>query len=167
MSEKKIDDKQYVEVLGETCIDGGTCHHACTTRCFRRECCTHFSSYSGPWAYPKPAAEQSAPGEVEEVERIGYAWVNRYNDAVDHVAPFPPTEGGVSYGEPLMAIDQHNRIVAQLAARDAGEVRVPVELAERILKRPFDAEECLTLDRQDALEELRALLVQRERGEQS
>ncbi|QIW89252.1 hypothetical protein 8P_051 [Pseudomonas phage 8P] len=43
------------EVLGKTCIDGGTCHHKCTTRCFRRECCTHFSDYSGPWAYDKPA----------------------------------------------------------------------------------------------------------------
>ncbi|MBB3017625.1 hypothetical protein FHR70_000665 [Microvirga lupini] len=43
------------EVLGERCIDGGTCHHDCKTRCFRRECCTHFSDYTGPWAYPTEA----------------------------------------------------------------------------------------------------------------
>lgn len=34
------------EVLGSTCIDGGKCHHACTERCFRRECC-HPLSASG------------------------------------------------------------------------------------------------------------------------
>ncbi|HZW25150.1 MAG TPA: hypothetical protein VFF26_06685 [Gallionella sp.] len=43
------------EVLGETCIDGGKCHHACADRCFRRECCAPLSGYSGPWAYA-PAA---------------------------------------------------------------------------------------------------------------
>lgn len=31
--------KQWTEKLGETCMDGGTCHHQCTTKCFRRECC--------------------------------------------------------------------------------------------------------------------------------
>jgi hypothetical protein len=46
------------EVLGETCADGGKCHHACTDRCFRRECCAPFSDYTGPWSY--------APAEVPE-----------------------------------------------------------------------------------------------------
>ena len=55
-----------------------------------------------------------AQDELEAVQTIGYAWINRYNDGVDHVAPFPPTDGGVSFGEPLMAVEQHNRIVAAL-----------------------------------------------------
>ena len=30
------------EKLGETCMDGGTCHHkeSCTERCFRRQFCS-------------------------------------------------------------------------------------------------------------------------------
>ncbi len=39
------------EILGERCIDGGKCHHLCSERCFRRECCTHFSDYVGEWVY--------------------------------------------------------------------------------------------------------------------
>lgn len=42
------------ERLGETCVDGGKCHHACKSHCFRRACCGHFSDYSGPWAYKPP-----------------------------------------------------------------------------------------------------------------
>lgn len=44
------------EVLGKTCADGGTCHHHCKERCFRRECCTPFSGYAGPWTYEEPKA---------------------------------------------------------------------------------------------------------------
>jgi hypothetical protein len=59
------------EVLGKTCADGGTCHHRCDERalrpelnlqpgrCFRREGCSPFSDYSGPWAYDKP--EEAMP----------------------------------------------------------------------------------------------------------
>ena len=39
------------EKLGETCIDGGECHHKCKEKCFRRECCSPFIDYQGPWAY--------------------------------------------------------------------------------------------------------------------
>lgn len=105
----------------ERCVNLMYFYQACD------ECGAWGHNDSGPCLCTK-TAEQSAPGEVEEVERIGYAWINRYNDAVDHVAPFPPTDGGVSYGEPLMTVAQHERIVAHLAARDAGEARVPVEL---------------------------------------
>lgn len=32
------------EKLGETCMDGGTCHHDCKDKCFRRECCEPLSA---------------------------------------------------------------------------------------------------------------------------
>lgn len=55
------------EVLGKTCIDGGKCHHYCHKRidgrCFRRDFCSPFSDYNGPWAYP----------EVEAIEMPGCA----------------------------------------------------------------------------------------------
>ena len=44
------------EQLGSVCADGGTCHHQCTERCFRRECCAPFSDYVGPWSYATPPA---------------------------------------------------------------------------------------------------------------
>lgn len=48
------------EILGETCIDGGKCHHKCADQCFRRQCCEPFSDYTGPWGYdaPQPASAQ-------------------------------------------------------------------------------------------------------------
>ncbi|RRV41300.1 hypothetical protein EGJ86_07390 [Pseudomonas sp. o96-267] len=67
----------------------------------------------------------AAGSAVEEVEPIGYAWINRYNQAVDHVAPFPPTDGGVSYGERLMTVSQHERIVAGLSAQQPGAGSMP------------------------------------------
>ena len=36
--------KIWPEHLGSTCMDGGRCHHACTTTCFRREYCVPLSS---------------------------------------------------------------------------------------------------------------------------
>jgi len=60
---------QPTEVLGETCLDGGKCHHRCKIRCFRRECCSPFSTYSGPWAYEHPVTEQPAsPAPLEKGE---------------------------------------------------------------------------------------------------
>lgn len=47
----QADESLPGEVLGQTCADGGRCHHGCERRCFRRECCTHFSDYTGPWEY--------------------------------------------------------------------------------------------------------------------
>jgi len=41
----------WIEVVGETCIDGGTCHHSCTEKCFRRVCSEPLAGYKGPWAY--------------------------------------------------------------------------------------------------------------------
>ncbi len=53
--------EEHNEVLGESCIDGGKCHHNgyCTGegKCFRRECCSPFTGYEGPWKYeeePEP-----------------------------------------------------------------------------------------------------------------
>lgn len=51
------------EALGQTCADGGKCHHNCDTRCFRREWCEPLSGYTGPWAYDAthPQATEPAP----------------------------------------------------------------------------------------------------------
>jgi hypothetical protein len=35
----KSQDTSTSEKLGETCMDGGTCHHECKDKCFRRESC--------------------------------------------------------------------------------------------------------------------------------
>ena len=47
-----VDDARGTrEQLGKQCIDGGKCHHACTERCYRRECCGPLTGYVGPWSY--------------------------------------------------------------------------------------------------------------------
>lgn len=62
----------------------------------------------------------------------------------------------------LMTVAQHERIVAQLAARDAGEVRVPAELLTILASEGLSETES---DRYvDAVMDARALLAQRERG---
>ncbi|WP_395504771.1 hypothetical protein [Ectopseudomonas hydrolytica] len=125
-------------------------------------------------------AEQSAPGEVEEVEVVGYRFFH-----VDHGYIFRRThiyEGNPSLeAHSLMTVAQHKRLMAaeiqkrfdgneqssrehreelaQLAARDAGEVRVPVELLQRCASRLHNMMQA------DLEAELRALLAQRERGE--
>lgn len=76
------------EVLGETCIDGGKCHHGCKERCFRRQCCEPFSDYSGPWEY---AAETDSPQPAEpivsDVEAIVRLLESR--EWAEHVATTP------------------------------------------------------------------------------
>jgi len=51
------------EILGDRCIDGGTCHHDCKDLCFRRECCSPFSDYVGPWSY------QETPSIGRQIEQ--------------------------------------------------------------------------------------------------
>lgn len=54
------------EVLGETCMDDGTCHHKdiCTERCFRRECCVPLNHAMNEgltmeqWRYPNETSEK-------------------------------------------------------------------------------------------------------------
>lgn len=47
---------------------------------------------------------------------------------------------------------------AMVAAADGGKL-IPLELLMRVCAQPFDIEECMTIDRASALEELRALLA--------
>lgn len=63
-----------VEKLGDTCIDGGACHHRCATLCYRRQHCEHFSDYSGPWRYSEPQAAQ-----------VPAAWVAMVTELVRHI----------------------------------------------------------------------------------
>ena len=82
---------QAAEVLGERCIDGGKCHHACKDRCFRRECCSPFSDYTGPWEYkaapqpqPQPQASANTSGEYEALAQSA-ATAARRKVALTHV----------------------------------------------------------------------------------
>jgi len=60
------------EQLGARCADGGKCHHQCTERCFRRECCAPFSDYVGPWSYTTPPAQPP-------VQEKPYAYANPHD----------------------------------------------------------------------------------------
>lgn len=116
-----------------------------------------------------PAAEQSAPGEMEEVEVVGYRFFH-----VDHGYIFRRThiyEGNPSLeAHGLMTVAQHKRIAAQLAARDSGVVRVPESFA-RFLIGETEIDGVAFGERHPKLtgmfwwrDQLRALLAQRERG---
>ena len=50
---------------------------------------------------------------------------------------------------------------AMVAAANGGKL-IPLELLMRVCAQPFDIEECMTIDRASALEELRALLASAE-----
>lgn len=71
------------EILGQRCADGGKCHHSCTQRCFRRECCSPFSDYQGPWAYPAQTGKDdtldsdptTGPMPVQMQEETALAWM--------------------------------------------------------------------------------------------
>lgn len=95
----------------------------------------------------------------EEVEVVGYAWINRYNQAVHHVAPFPPTEGGVSYGERLMTVAQHERIVAALAQTEQQPFAYADPSALNRMEKHGQA--CMTVwrDKQDCVSEPLFLLA--------
>lgn len=71
---KHMEGKQAaepVEKLGERCIDGGTCHHKCKDKCFRRECCSPLSGHAGPWAYPAPTHQPlTIPRDVVEAAQL-------------------------------------------------------------------------------------------------
>lgn len=111
---------QNVEVLGETCIDGGTCHHKCTTRCFRRECCTHFSDYTGPWAYDEPAQAQDGLLDGIELKADGEAnfyWLMRGNRWVAKVQ---------MNGE--MLVERQEAILNAMLARPAQTAPQPEQL---------------------------------------
>ena len=61
----------WPEKLGETCMDGGTCHHDCEDKCFRRECCEPLTKAMNEgltmdqWRYQDavPQAAQAKQGE--------------------------------------------------------------------------------------------------------
>ncbi|UZZ12401.1 Lar family restriction alleviation protein [Ectopseudomonas mendocina] len=97
------------------------------------------------------SVKQSAPGEVEEVDVRGLQWLD-----TGHYRKKPPQFGYNPHDwNPLMTVAQHKRLMAaeiqkrfdgneqssrdhreelaQLAARDAGEVRVPVGAHHRVL----------------------------------
>lgn len=69
------------EALGETCMDGGKCHHKenCTERCFRRECCVPLTLAMDEgltmeqWRYPQSeeACNQCEPQGVFDIDGSG------------------------------------------------------------------------------------------------
>ena len=75
--------------------------------------------------FEQPAAEQSAPGEVEEITVVAVVRSLGFGRVVD------PVNGESLYQhcsacDQLMTVAQHKRIVAQLAARDAGQPALTV-----------------------------------------
>lgn len=68
--------------------------------------------------------------EGEEVEVVGSAWRNIYNNGFDHVGPFPPSLGGPVVDEPQMTVAQHQRIVCARASKAAARVEDEREACE-------------------------------------
>lgn len=115
----------------------------------------------GTLLYAQAPSMPAAGSAVEEVEVVGYRFFH-----VDHGYIFRRThiyEGNPSLeAHSLMTVAQHKRIVAQLAARDAGEVRVLLGLLTILASEGLSETES---DRYvDAVMDARALLAQRERG---
>lgn len=136
----------------ERCVNLMYFYQACD------ECGAWGHNDSGPCLCTK-TAEQSAPGEVEEVvavvRPIGFG---RVAEPVNADSLYLHC----SAGDQLMTVAQHQRIVAQLAARDAGEVRVLLGLLTILASEGLSETES---DRYvDAVMDARALLAQRERG---
>ena len=77
------------ENLGETCTDGGKCHHDCKDKCFRRECCVPLSAAIDDgltmeqWRYPAthPTRQGLDLRQLQEIKR-----------AVDDFANFSETD---------------------------------------------------------------------------
>lgn len=61
---------RWPEKLGETCMDGGTCHHDCEDKCFRRECCEPLTKAMNEgltmeqWRYLEAAPQEDAIAEI-------------------------------------------------------------------------------------------------------
>lgn len=73
--------------------------------------------------------EQSAPGEVEEVEVVGWLGGNGYH-------PIEKEATGAPFA--LMTVAQHKRIVAALSARQSAHVSVPRELLADLVSQDHD-----------------------------
>jgi hypothetical protein len=61
------------EKLGETCGDGGTCHHQCGDRCFRRDGCSplRISGISmEDWSYLDTQAYLSRPADLDASQHL-------------------------------------------------------------------------------------------------
>lgn len=81
----------WVEYLGETCMDGGTCHHECADRCFRRECCVPLTQAVDAgltmeqWRYPEAAPQAVQAAVPEAIEQMA---VDRYKVVPSHESMF-------------------------------------------------------------------------------
>lgn len=81
----------WVEYLGETCMDGGTCHHECADRCFRRECCVPLTQAVDAgltmeqWRYPEAVPQAVQAAVPEAIEQMA---VDRYKVVPSHESMF-------------------------------------------------------------------------------
>lgn len=81
----------WVEYLGGTCMDGGTCHHECADRCFRRECCVPLTQAVDAgltmeqWRYPEAAPQAVQAAVPEAIEQMA---VDRYKVVPSHESMF-------------------------------------------------------------------------------
>jgi hypothetical protein len=62
--------KFRIEILGEQCADGGTCHHHCTTTCFRKDGCVPLtlSGLKDDWTAPPDEPLKLDPKMVTYVD---------------------------------------------------------------------------------------------------
>ena len=58
-------------IIGERCMDGGTCHYRCQDACFRKECCSPLggAGLNDDWSIP---GQELKPKQPEYV-LYGYA----------------------------------------------------------------------------------------------
>lgn len=90
--------KIWPEHLGSTCMDGGTCHHDCKDKCFRRECCVPLTLALDAglsmeqWKYPEAAPQAVQDAEPETREALAKRLITDVREAVIEAQTTPAEE---------------------------------------------------------------------------
>lgn len=101
------------EKLGETCMDGGTCHHkeSCTERCFRRQFCSPLTLAvdagltMDKWRYPDdPAKAPGGPATGISLSGQGVGSQEGFSAPIDMVLHCPSC-GLQHIDEPEQSVD--------------------------------------------------------------
>ncbi len=163
------------EVLGESCLDDGKCHHSCTEQCFRRQCCEPLSGYKGPWKY-EPASAGKADLDITiegDSAKLLHTMLSPALEGDDEFSPVRLIVGGghSGYGLYVASADypgEGAELLAPVTRSDAAEkaekaekeaIRFAAEAAEWRLRaeaaeQRFDAANRM---RNQVLEEIAAL----------
>lgn len=151
--------KIWPEHLGSTCMDGGTCHHDCKDKCFRRECCVPLTLALDAglsmeqWRYPEaaPQAVQDAEPETREAlakrlitdvqvaNTIATSACQRVAELPDRASPTNWPEAMLVTGDELHMIVREAVIEAQTTP--AEEVPAQIETLREELAEETEAAE--------------------------